>query len=241
MTSDAVLDAIDAMTSRRGFPVDHLSPSFINKYEQCPLAALYYRQNKPKEWDPRYAEVGSYIHSLIEREYNPSAEIVFPSCGMDDMMTSRAAESMAGYRRLRQHDPRYDPAERTQHPEVLIRGEIAGVPLIGYIDLLSYRGGRVYIDDWKTGKYKPADEQQLRIYTMLVSMMMGIRPGTVTATLDYLRDDRIQRPVPYTSTAAIEGHIIKDVIEPIQDLIFVPHRGQQCARCEYRPICEAWK
>ena len=56
---------IDLFSAHRGFPMDHLSPSFISKYEQCPLAALYYREGKPKQWDPRYAELGSWTHSVL--------------------------------------------------------------------------------------------------------------------------------------------------------------------------------
>lgn len=220
--------------------MDHLSPSFISKFEQCPLAALYYREGRPKEWDPRYAEVGRYTHSILERVYNPDAEIYSPE-HMDSMMKSRHLESMMGYEKLRRFDSRFDPKEGTQHPEVHVGIEIQGVPLVGIIDLLSVRGHSIYIDDWKTGFYRAQDEQQIRIYTLMVSRIFGIPPRDVTSTLCYLRDhDRIQRRVPYTSTAAIEHHIVHDVIEPINDLQFVPVRGKHCERCEYRRICEAW-
>ena len=36
------------------------------------------------------------------------------------------------------------------------------------------------------------------------------------------------------------GEIEREVIEPINDLQFVPVRGSHCERCEYRKICEAW-
>ena len=139
-------------------------------------------------------------------------------------------------------DRRFDPREGTQHPEVHVRSEIRGVPIIGFIDLLSIRGSMVYIDDWKTGFPGKRDEQQIRIYTMMVSRIMGIPPRDIIATLDYLREEprRIQKRVPYTSTAAIEQHIEREVIEPINDLQFVPVRGSHCERCEYRKICEAW-
>ena len=77
---------------------------------------------------------------------------------------------------------------------------------------------------------------------MMVSRIMGIPPRDIIATLDYLREEprRIQKRVPYTSTAAIEQHIEREVIEPINDLQFVPVRGSHCERCEYRKICEAW-
>lgn len=237
MTSD-----VDLFTSGRGFPMDHLSPSFINKFEDCPLAALYYRQGRPSDRDVRYAEVGRHIHSILEHEYDPNAEIYQPECGMDEMMRLRCSQSLEGYRALLKQDHRFDPREGTQHPEVHVHTEIAGVPLVGFIDLLSVRGSTVYIDDWKTGYPGKKDENQIRIYTMMVSRIMGIPPRDIIATLDYLREEprRIQKRVPYTSTAAIEQHIVRNVIEPINDLQFVPVLGKHCADCEYRRICEAW-
>lgn len=235
-------DDIDLFTAGRGFPMDHLSPSFISKFEECPLKALYYREGRPAEYDIRYAEVGKHIHSILEKEYNPAAEIYEPVCGMDEMMAIRRNQSIEGYMTLRKQDRRFDPREGTQHPEVHVRSEIRGVPIIGFIDLLSIRGSMVYIDDWKTGFPGKRDEQQIRIYTMMISRIMGIPPRDIIATLDYLREEpgRIQKRVPYTSTAAIEQHIEREVIEPINDLQFVPVRGSHCERCEYRKICEAW-
>lgn len=236
----------DLLSKGKGFPFDHISPSFISKYETCPLAALYYREGKPKQWDPRYAEVGRYTHSVIEREYRPDAEIHEPECGWDDEMRGRHASAMAGYKDLLVRDDRYRPVidgsgEVRQYPEHHIEIEIQGVPMMGVIDLLTVRGSSIEIVDWKTGVYKAADEQQLRIYTRMVSEIMAVPPRNIVATLCYLRDPKkIQRRVPFTSATAIDHHIVHDVIEPIRDLQFVPNRGRACARCEYRHICEAW-
>ena len=236
----------DLYTKGRGFPLDHISPSFISKYEQCPLAALYYREGRPRQWDPRYAEVGRYTHSVIEKMYSPDADIHEPECGWDDEMRNRHAGAMAGYRELLKQDSRFRPVVdgtgAEQLPELHIEIEIQGVPLMGFIDLLTVRGSMIYIDDWKTGMYKAADEQQLRIYTRMVSQIRGVQPRDITATLCYLRNEphKIQRRVSYTGTAAIDHHIIHDVIEPICDLQFAPNRGKGCQRCEYRHICEAW-
>jgi MoaA/NifB/PqqE/SkfB family radical SAM enzyme len=113
--------------------------------------------------------------------------------------------------------------------------------MMGVIDLLTVRGSSIEIVDWKTGVYKAADEQQLRIYTRMVSEIMAVPPRNIVATLCYLRDPRkIQRHVPFTSATAIDHHIVHNVIEPIRDLQFVPKRGKACARCEYRHLCEAW-
>lgn len=233
----------DLYTGGRGFPMDHLSPSFISKYEQCPLAALYYRQGKPKQWDARYAEVGSHTHSMIEKQYNPEAEIYMPET-MDAEMTRRHAEAMAGFETLKKLEPRYVPDPKVHRPEVHIEYTIAGVPLEGYIDLLTVRGKtpQVFIDDWKTGMHRPADEKQIRMYVMVISETMGVLPRDIVATLCYLREspNKIMRQVPYTSTQAIMRHIIEDIIEPINDLQFAPSRGSHCQRCEYRHMCEAW-
>ena len=241
MTSD-----IDLFSKGRGFPMDHLSPSFVKKYEDCPLAALYYRENKPKVWDPRYAEIGRYTHSVLEKKYNPDASIYRPSCPVDEMMQTRHNMSIRGFETLTKQDDRFRPRSpekpRTHHPEVNVRVDIAGVPMMGIIDLLTIRGHSVYIDDWKTGLYKAADEQQIRIYTYMVSRIFDIPPRDITSTLIYLREDpkKIQRRVGFTSRQAIEHHIIEDVIKPICDLQFNPNVGRGCDRCEYRHICEAW-
>lgn len=237
----------DLFSKGKGFPFDHISPSFISKYESCPLAALYYREGKPKQWDPRYAEVGRYTHSVIEREYNPNAEIHEPECGWDDEMRTRHACAMKGYRELVSQDQRFLPVfgrdDIKQIPEHPIRIEIAGVPLVGIIDLLTRIGTRrVHIDDWKTGLPRPPDEQQLRIYTRAVSEILDVPPCDIVATLCYLRNDfdHLLKRVPFTSVEAVDHHIITRVIEPICDLQFAPNRGKGCSRCEYRHMCEAW-
>ncbi len=242
MTSD-----LDLFTKGRGFPFEHISPSFISKYETCPLAALYYREGRPKVWDPRYAEQGRWTHSVLEQKYNPNAEIYTPACGIDSEMRTRHNMSIKGFDELMKQDQRFIPVTEAkprsrQHPEVHVHMEIAGVPLIGYIDLLTIRGHTIYIDDWKTGLYKAADEQQIRIYTRMVSSIMGISPRDIIATLDYLRSEpkKIQHRVGFTSVKSIDHHIIEDVIKPICDLQFIPHRGNACGRCEYRHLCEAW-
>ena len=241
MTSD-----IDLFTKGRGFPMDHLSPSFVKKYEDCPLAALYYRENKPKVWDPRYAEIGRYTHSVLEKKYNEDAELYHPSCPVDDMMRTRHSMSIKGFETLTKQDDRFHPRSpnkpRVHHPEVNVRVDIAGVPMMGIIDLLTIRGHSVYIDDWKTGLYKAADEQQIRIYTYMISRIFDIPPRDITSTLIYLREDpkRIQRRVGFTSRRSIEHQIIEDVIKPIRDLQFNPNVGRGCDRCEYRHLCEAW-
>ncbi len=224
--------------------MDHLSPSFISKYEACPLAALYYREDRPKVWDPRYAEQGRWTHSTLQRIYSPGCEIYRPECPIDSEMQRRHSQSLSGYEELRRQEPRFEPGtpDGRHHPEVHVSGAVAGVPIVGFVDLLTINKSTVYIDDWKTGLFRKTDEQQIRIYTMLISKILGVPPTHIVATLDYLREDpqRIQRRVAYTSTQAIEHHIIEDVIKPIYDLQFPPNRGKACARCEYRHICEAW-
>ena len=51
------------------FPYEHLSPSSINRYLQCPLKFLYDKEGKEKIWDERYVITGSYIHKCIEYMY----------------------------------------------------------------------------------------------------------------------------------------------------------------------------
>lgn len=240
MTTD-----LDLFAKGRGFPMGHLSPSFIAKYETCPLAALYYREGKPKVWDPRYAEQGRWTHSVIAQRYDPTAKIYDPECGVDNMMLTRHNESLKGYNALLKQDDRFRPSKR-QHPEVHVTIEIAGVPLVGFIDLLTVGSCVIYIDDWKTGLYRAADEQQIRIYTMMVSQILGKPARDIIATLDYLRNEprKIQRRVPFTSSAMLTQHIIEDVIKPINDLQFLPVKGttrqKACDRCEYKHICDAW-
>ncbi|MDY0237182.1 MAG: hypothetical protein RBR71_14250, partial [Gudongella sp.] len=99
----------DLFHAGRGFPFDHISPSFVNKFLRCPLAALYYKEGRPMVWDPRYAEVGKYTHSILEREYRPDVRAYIPEGGMDDMMRKRHDAAMLGYRRLIKAEPRFRP------------------------------------------------------------------------------------------------------------------------------------
>lgn len=90
---------------RNDFPFDHISPSFISKYESCHLAALYYKEKKPKVWDSRYADQGSYTHSMIAHEYDQSQEVT--SLDMDSEMMQRHTEAMRGWKNLCIDDKRF--------------------------------------------------------------------------------------------------------------------------------------
>ena len=220
------------------WPLDHLSASLIARYRDCPLSALYYRRGEPSSADPRYRVAGSIVHSLIEREYDPSAEPYSPECPVDDMMQSRIDESMAGYRELRQRGLLPEPSEAVR-PEVYFEAEIGGVPLVGYIDLLYQTETGWRVEDWKTGSPRQKDRDQMRIYAYALEQTLGARPSETVATLDYLRLGR-REAVPYTSSEAVEDSIVRDVVEPVENLEFPANRGSRCSMCEYRPICKAW-
>lgn len=223
------------------FPADHLSASFIAKYEQCPLAAKYYREGKPAEQDRRYLECGSLVHSVIERYYNPSAKLYEPLPGtMDSEMEQRYSESVAGFEQLVATVPRL-MADGSQTPEVRIQSELCGVPFLGFIDLLTRKDGKIWIDDWKTGAHSQQNENQIRMYTLLISRMTDTPIKDITATLDYVREipSKRQRIIPFTSEKAIEYRVKKYVVDPIWAEDWHPKVGAQCARCEYRRICEA--
>lgn len=225
------------------FPADHLSASFIAKYKECPLKAKYYREGKPADQDRRYMECGSLVHSVIQRYYDPSAKLYEPLPGtMDAEMEKRYQESIAGFESLAQMVPRF-VADGTQTPEVRIETEICdGVPFIGFIDLLTRKDGRIWIDDWKTGAHNADNEFQIRMYAMIISRMTDTPMANITSTLNYLREPmgKQQKIVPFTSEKAIEYHVKKYIVDPIwaNDWHAEPSGGK-CARCEYRKICEA--
>jgi len=79
------------------FPYDHLSPSSINRYLQCPLKFLYEKEGKEKQWDDRYAVTGGYIHHNIECAY--TGEPV-DTMQLDGEMEKRFTESLLGWRRI---------------------------------------------------------------------------------------------------------------------------------------------
>lgn len=222
------------------FPLDHISASFIKAYMDCHLKGHYYKIRAPSTFDPRYAECGSVVHSAIERQYNPLAEEYTANPDlMDGQMVQRANESVEGFKMIARRLPRLTPG-KGQQAEVEIKWyPEVDVLFLGYIDLLTV-GPTTYIDDWKTGAEGPKDELQMRLYKVAVSETMGIPTRNIITTLHYLRQAK-SKEVPFDGIRETRHWLKVNVIDPVRDMDFTPNVGSQCARCEYRTICDAWK
>ena len=218
------------------FPYEHLSPSSINKYLECPLKFLYYKEGRDAQWDQRYAMTGKAVHAYIQQIYGKPFD---EDLELDLVIPERYQESIKGWEQIiRTND--LVPGEGMQAEETLTY-ELDGVTILGRIDLLSLGVETVRIYDWKTGQENDHDILQARIYQWLGCHCFDKDPALVSVHLCYLRGNppAVKR-IPYTSHSAIEGMLKSKVIDPIRDMRYDARKTKGCGRCEYRHLCEAY-
>jgi len=217
------------------FPYDHLSPSSINKYLECPRAFLYYKNGVEGDRDERYAVTGSAVHAEIQRLYDTG-------CKTEDIDSSKVIKdryfaAMAGHDMLLVGHPSLKPSADWK-AETTITAPYDGVTILGRIDLMKTDGKKIV--DWKTGARTDKDVMQARIYQWLACRDRGLEPDKVEVRLAYLREHPVGYVhVPYTSHAAVEM-IFGTVIDGIRAGNYAGKKGKQCSQCEYRSVCEDW-
>jgi len=218
-----------------GFPYEHLSPSSINKYLECPLAFLYYKSGVEGEQDVRYMVTGSAVHRDIQRLYDPNCKTE----EIDESLVIKARyyDAMAGYDMLMVGHPSLKPSDRWV-PETTISRVYDEVVILGRIDLMRRDGKKII--DWKTGSRSEKDILQGRIYQWISCYVHEIGPTEVEVRLAYLRDLPVGYVhVPYTSHAAVES-VISKVIDGVLAGDYDGKKGKHCERCEFRKVCEKW-
>lgn len=217
------------------FPYQHLSPSSINKYLECPRAFLYYKSGVDAEQDMRYMVTGSAVHRDIQRMYDPVCET--EKIDESLVIKDRYFESLAGYDMLVVGHPALKPSEKWI-AETTITRELEGVTVLGRIDLMSRDGKKII--DWKTGSRSEKDVMQGRIYKWIACGKYGLLPQEVDVRLAYLREYPVGYvSVPYTSHDAVRS-IITSVISGIREGRYEGKKGKRCSQCEYRRVCEEW-
>jgi|GEM_PF-4521003 len=217
------------------FPYDHLSPSSINRYLECPLAFLYQKKEIAVEKDLRYAMTGKAVHRDIERLYGTSSE----QEDIDEALVikQRYFDAMAGYDMLVVGHPSLKPSADWV-PERTLTRVLDGVTILGRIDLMRKDGKKII--DWKTGAKSDKDILQGRIYKWIACGVHKLDPKDIDVRFAYLREYPVGYiSVPYTSHAAVES-VIREVINGVCAGNYRGKKGKQCSQCEYRGICEEW-
>lgn len=138
------------------------------------------------------------------------------------------------------------------HPAGLedeVFAEVAGVPMLGYMDRWLMEDDGAVIQDYKTGKVSrpPYDNEkklQLYIYTDLVQTLKSVR--VKRAELLYLKGKG--KRVAYTPTeddlSAMRGTVRQvwtDLEAACASGTFPTNKTRLCDWCFYKPTCPAWQ
>jgi putative RecB family exonuclease len=127
--------------------------------------------------------------------------------------------------------------------------EVAGVPMLGYMDRWLVEDDGAVIQDYKTGKvsrppYDTEEKLQLYIYTDLVQTLKSVK--VKRAELLYLKGKG--KRVSYTPTED-DLSAMRDTVRTVwTDLetacatgVFPTNRTRLCDWCFHKPTCPAWQ
>lgn len=124
--------------------------------------------------------------------------------------------------------------------EIEVMAEIAGAPVIGYVDRILEQVNRpdeLHVVDLKSGSREPKSSRQLGTYRVLIESTLKIQPrwgwyfmtrkgmGTEPVNLDvYTQGERVQKD-------------FERVWAAIQAGVFVAHPTELCVACGVKPYC----
>lgn len=247
-----------------------VSPSSIDKYENCPLSFRLFTIEKIPDPPGRAAVLGTFVHRVLERLFadppehrtlersrdharHTAAELDddadYVGLGLDD--AGRRQFKWDAWRMVEGYFALENPGDIVPEPgglERWVRGTIDNVPVRGIIDRLerSPAGGLV-ISDYKTGKppaktYAKERLKAMQIYALLLEHETGERA-------DVLRLLYLAGPT------TVEGTVTDKVLHAAQDRIvrawdgittdcerghFEARPNVLCDWCAAKPHCPAW-
>jgi RecB family exonuclease len=248
--------------------IDHLSPSSISTFKQCPLKFKLSRLERREEPPTEAQLVGNFVHEglalmmelpaadrQIERvrvimgllwrsvvnEDDKTWEQQLAGVGADPRKAMRAAwNCIENY--FGMEDPTtFTPGGVEQEINLAPRG----VPMKVFIDLWAYRP-TLTVTDYKTGKvpgpkWRDGKFEQLYIYAILLEMLLDETPTHVE--LLYLRDGtRLRRPVQkrdLDATLRLLTETHAEICERMEIDDFPPTPNRLCDWCSFKPICPA--
>lgn len=245
------------------------SYSRIGSYKQCPYSFyLMYIEKEKKPESNFYAEVGSFVHKILEMIFKGELELddapeYFRKNWTKNVKTKLTEKTrmdntyLACATYLADVDFEWLNDYEVLGIEKKIRTKIGGYPFVGYIDLLlrEKATGKIIVLDHKSAKYPlQKDEKtplkahaqefesykrQLYLYSKAVIEEYGVEP--VMLMWNHFKDQKYVR-VEFNRKdyeAAIEWFL--SMIKQIEkDILFMPKKDFfYCANlCNFRNTCE---
>ncbi len=122
--------------------------------------------------------------------------------------------------------------------EDLGRYSLAGLEISGRLDLATGLGGNVYVHDWKTGKRRPQDERQARIYYFGCLTKYG-RPIVTYRLYHLLEEGDIIETYSFAPEVKLElEREIKELVRRIETMEeFAAKPSILCHWCPFGPQC----
>lgn len=255
-----------------GTPVEmptRLSPSSVSTFLQCQLKYKYSRIDKIVEPPSEAQVLGNITHEALEGLFAlPAGERNLPAARRIMLLQwhakwQKVCETDLHLSPHGQHMLRWNAWSCVENyftlenpDEVVLDGveeevfaEVAGVPMLGYMDRWYAEGDGAVIQDYKTGKVSkpPYDEEkklQLYIYTDLVQQLKNV--PVKRAELIYLKGKA--KRVAYTPTADdLDGmrHTVRNAWEDLKTACetgeFTTNKTRLCDWCYYKQSCPAWQ
>lgn len=247
---------------------ERLSPSSVSTWLQCPLKFKLSRIDKIPDEQTEAQAIGNMTHEVLEalfKEEAGSRTVAFARATMVQIWHDKwqkHAEDVLGLSPYAQHMMRWNAWQCVENyfsledPNGLelagiedeVRGHVAGVPILGFIDRWTVSDGVATIGDYKTGKvskppYDRDKKLQLMIYADLVEETKGVKVGS--SELIYLKGKGTR--VVYEPTDELRSEtrdtvarIWKELQESCETDNFSTNRTKLCDWCSYKPTCPAW-
>lgn len=219
--------------------IDHISPTGINLYRECPRKFLYYYLNK-KSMVPPFREAldfGSLIHGIIAEYYRTIPPDIVPDSAIhhlkkvmkkyspqlyDPSIRERAEKQLENFLRFERKRLQWHISPKP----VAIEKEYRKGVIHGYVDALFRRGDDLVVVDWKTGRGQCGITEPIAIQLNVYMYLTGAREA-YALFLEYGRFDRLEYEIDVES-------VVNDIMS---DSVFAPIRGDHCRFCEYQLIC----
>lgn len=219
--------------------IDHISPSSIRLYLECPRKALLKLQGfqpLPHIYQESL-DLGKAVHEIIEEYYNILPEAIVPKEIKIYLSKAASNRGIEIDDRIQIYLNGFSKFER----ERLLNGlKVEGVEvefrkgiLLGVVDAIFVDGNNTKIlVDWKTGYLKLNELSDiLKIQGTVYYYLTGIS----NIKFVFLKNG---------SSINLTYNDIKDVVPAIIDTLvkisrgdFAPNIGPHCAECEYRHVC----
>lgn len=246
-----------------------LSPSSVTTFLQCPLKYRYSRIDKIQEPPSEPQVLGNITHDTLEHLLKMPVGSRTPTAARQVMIRQwhdkwqQVCETDLGLSPHAQHVLRWNAWSCVENYfgledpngvepaglEEEVFAEIAGAPMLGYMDRWLVEADGAVIQDYKTGKVSrpPYDQEkklQLFIYVDLVEQLKDVK--VKRAELLYLKGKG--KRVAYTPTTDDLDGMRQTVRKVWADLRtacetgeFPTNKTRLCDWCHYKQSCPAWQ